>query len=142
MIGQLIELTIIPIVVLAYVVAGHLTMVLNLGKFHFYFLLFLVIHILLSIIILISNYANYGRFKIRLALIGIVPTLVAIFTLFILTLLPFLKMPIEWIFGQSSLTDPLIMGVMAYLTQKLLDVSLIQALEENFQVDDRVDLNI
>src|SRR2546423_696703 len=120
MLEYLIDLLIIPLVIVSYYQSIRLTGILNLGMIYFFFILFILIHFCSSLLIILSNYAVYRQFRGSMWLIGFGPTIAALFALFLVTFLPFLKWPFyifKWVPNFDKLITPFIMGFSAFIAQ-------------------------
>ena len=118
-----IDFMIWPLIILAYFQSYQLTALLKLPDIYFLFILFMLIHIYASIVAILSNYVDHGQLKASFWLMGFGPTLMALLTFFILTLLPFLKWPfylLKWIPLFDLWITPFIMGLVAFITQMIL----------------------
>jgi hypothetical protein len=132
-IGYFIDLFLIPLTMLSYYLSMILTAFFNLGLIYFFCLLFIMIHLCSSLIIIVSNYVIYHKVRGSLGLLGFGPTIVALVTLLIINLLPFLKWPFyifKWIPHFDQWITPFIMGFFAFITQVILRKTVNDAILE------------
>jgi hypothetical protein len=129
--SSLLDLAIIPLVVLAYSQSLQFSSMLNLSRLNFYLILFLMIHTFSSLLFVCKGYEAVGQWRPSVAIVGMGPTVIAMLTLLIVRILPFLKWPFS-LFSSlpfyDIVIDPLIMGLSAYLTHLLLNKALLPSL--------------
>ncbi len=138
--AYLIDLLIIPLIMVSYYQSLRLTALLDLGVIYFFFILFVMIHFCSSMITILSNYAVYRKIRGSMWLLGFGPTVVAIFTLLTINLLPFLKWPFyifKWVPHFDKWITPFIMGLSAFITQVLLRKTVNDSI---FEVDEKLQL--
>lgn len=134
-VAYLVDLLIIPLVMVSYYQSLKLTAFMGLGMIYFFFILFIFIHFFSSLIFVLSNYAIYRQVKWSMALLGFGPTLVAMVTLFMVNIMPFLKWPfyiLKWIPLFDLWITPFIMGLSAFFAQVILRKTVNDSI---FEVD-------
>ncbi len=122
-IAPIIDLCIIPLTMLSYYQSLRLTKFFSLNSVYFFFILFILVHISSSFIIILNNYIVFRKFRPSMWLIGFGPTIVAIITLLLITLLPFLKWPfyiLKFIPNFDYWIEPFIIGLFSFFMQILL----------------------
>ena len=93
----------------------------------------MLIHVLSSILSLLSNYFIYGEFNRSMILTGFGPTFMAFSTLLLVNLLPFLKWPFylfKWIPYFDSWITPFLMGLSAFITQVLIRKTISETIND------------
>lgn len=121
--GYLIDLLVVPLTMLSFFGSKMLMDLLNVSKIHFVLILFVLIHVVSSLIGMMSNYWYNGKLNVSMILIGFGPSVMGIITYLMVNLLPFLKWPfywMKWLPNFDLWITPLIIGLMVFISQIIL----------------------